>query len=167
MEKSLHEILEFVEKSKTMKQHPRNVSSDSFPQNRYFHPNTTSSGSFLQVINQRNGCPDIPPQQLPLTLKSVGDIKRVVFIDRVAMQWACGGIIIPPTLDTFHSPNRVMIICDGALIFYDFVSRIAHAITPADLNRVAICSAEFIYTDLCAIGCADGSIRFNFRLFFR
>jgi hypothetical protein len=155
VEKTIAEILESMERSKRHSS-PLLPLSNSFVANRTFSSHSVH-GSFLQRIKSGNE----PLEQLPAAhLRAVGEIKRVVFVDRLAMQWTCGGITIPPTSDSFHSSNRLMILCDGALLFYDFVSGVTHAITPADLGRVNICSAEFIYTDLCAIGGADGSIRF-------
>jgi hypothetical protein len=157
MEKSLHEILESFERSKTpLKQQPQPQPINSFATKRTFVSNSNTTGSFVQDFKKGQAAVET---QLPSSFKSIGDVKRVVFVDRVAMQWACGGLVIPTTLDTFHSPNRVMIVCDGALIFYDFLSGVTHCITPPDLNRANISSAEFVYTDLCAIGGSDGSIR--------
>jgi hypothetical protein len=160
VEKSLHEILESFERSKTLpkQQQLQPQSTNSFAAKRTFESNSNTLGSFVPDFKIGSVPTEIP---LPSSLKSIGEIKRVVFVDRVAMQWACGGIVIPSTLDTFHSPNRVMIICDGALVFYDFLSGATHLITPSDLNRVNISSAEFVYTDLCAIGGSDGSIRYS------
>jgi hypothetical protein len=159
VEKSLPEILDSFERSKShSKPSPSLTANNSFAANRTFHSSSSSShGSFLQRI--KSGNDPLDQLTLPPHLRSVGEIKRVAFVDRVAMQWNCGGISIPATLDSFHSSNRLMILCDNALLFYDFVSGATHAITPSDLNRVNICSAEFVYTNLCAIGGADGSIR--------
>ena len=162
LEKSLHDILESWERSKTTQkqQHaaapPQPQLNKSFVARRTFDPSSSPHGSLIQDFKKGN--PGMETQ-LPSSVKSIGEIKRVVFVDRVAMQWACGGIMIPSTLDTFHSPNRVMIVCDGALIFYDFLSGVTQCITPPDLNRVNISCAEFVYPDLCAIGGSDGSIR--------
>jgi hypothetical protein len=94
-----------------------------------------------------------------IKVKDFGEVKRIAFIDRTAIQYQCGGLYISPTSNSYNNGSRIMIICDTAIIFYDFVTKVSHAITSIDLSKSQPCSAEFVFVDLCAIGCADGMIR--------
>jgi len=137
------------------------VQPNSFVSARtYSKPSSTLSGYRQKQHLLRRNTQIAEEQYNPnLRLKDIGDIKRVAFIDRTAMQWHCGGISIPPTSGSFHTYNRIMIVCDGAILFYDFCSGHTVAISSSDLSKQTPCSAEFVYTDLCAVGCSDGTIR--------
>jgi hypothetical protein len=162
LEKSLIEILSIVEKGGRVGHSSQSSRPDvvdvsrSFIENRTYERKSRQNSNFFQMGFQRT---DVREEVLPQAFKYIGDVKRASFIDRVAMQWYCGGICIPPTSDTFHSNNRVMLVCDGGIIFYDFSMGLSHAITPLDFSKVTISSAEFVFIDLCAVGCADGAIR--------
>lgn len=55
----------------------------------------------------------------------------------------------------YHSDSLVLITCSNSLIFYDSISRLSKVI----LMSTAVTYAEFIYTNILAIGCVDGLIR--------
>ena len=100
------------------------------------------------------------PGSIPLanrSTKEYDEVHRACFIDRSAIQWNCD-VDIPSTSPTFHSDSRVMLVCSAAILYYDFITETAKSITTNDLGKTPCC-AEFVYSDLCAIGCNDGQIR--------
>ena len=88
-----------------------------------------------------------------------GDIRQVSFADRLAISHA-SRVDIDAGQDTFNNDSRIMIVCDGAIILYDFVMDSAITIT-GDKNdpTKAIRCASFIFKNVCAIGLGDGQIR--------
>jgi WD40 repeat protein len=120
---------------------------------------------------------------LSLQLHRIGDIKRVSFIDREAIRWTCGIYsqaaskasksplfsqsqpsetpAFAAMSTTFHSSQCIMLVCDAAIVFHDMQTKRSSAITTLDFGATKAfpTAAEFIYPELCAIGCSDGSIR--------
>jgi hypothetical protein len=132
------------------------VQNKSFLSKRVFKKTAVSCESFKyidQVPMMQDDIPDIK-------LKDTGEVKRIVFIDRLTIQWQCGGLFISPASNAYNNSSRVMFVCEYAIIFYDFLSKISHMVTSSDLKNQPT-SAEFIFPDLCAIGCSDGMIRYR------
>ena len=88
-----------------------------------------------------------------------GDIRQISFADRLAIS-SSSQIDIDAGLDTFNSDSRIMIVCDGAIILYDFILDSAITITAdkSDPTKAIRC-ASFIFKNVCAIGYGDGQIR--------
>lgn len=91
-------------------------------------------------------------------LKQFGTIRAVAFVDEQSIQ-NNSGERFSPHIATFNVDTRVMIVCDSALIFYDFATNKSNTISSSDLSGKAITTAEFVFSDLVAIGCSDGLIR--------
>ena len=89
--------------------------------------------------------------------KEYGDVKRIAFIDRCALQWTC---FLPSSSSeySFNTYSRIMIVCETVILFYDFSSKISNVLSAVELTKPPS-TAEFISLDLCAIGCVDGNIR--------
>lgn len=88
-----------------------------------------------------------------------GEIRQICFADRLAVSHL-SGTTIEADDDTFNSDSRVMIICDSAVLLYDFVLDTAVAIAgdKSDVSKMPKC-ATFIFKDTCAVGFGDGQIR--------
>lgn len=84
----------------------------------------------------------------------VGDIKRLSFCDNLSLNYLHDCTILP---DALISNSRIMIVCDNAVIFYDFITEISSSLTNEKLSKYPT-YAEFISYDIVAIGCHDGSI---------
>jgi hypothetical protein len=91
--------------------------------------------------------------------QTAGEIRQICFADRLAVAHLSGAAIEADD-DTFNSDSRVMIICDSAVILYDFAldSAVAIAGDKSDVSKMPKC-ATFIFKDYCAVGFGDGQIR--------
>lgn len=121
-----------------------------------------------------------------LQLQKVGYVKQATFVDREAIRWTCGVYSQMATKasknplysqaqdssdsepspfaamsTTFHTPQRIMLVCESAVVFHDMQTNRSSAITILDFGATKAfpTCAEFIYPELCAIGCSDGCIR--------
>jgi hypothetical protein len=161
MEKSLADIINSIGKGgRQGRHHPvlTSKNTDTLISSRTYQSKSPRVNGYHQHNISRIGAISEPPSALKL--KDVGDVKCVTFVDRVAMQWQCGGASIPPTTDSFHNSSRVMIEFDTAVIFFDFAQQSAvYVITTADLGKQSPTCAAFIFPELCAVGCSDGNIR--------
>ena len=90
---------------------------------------------------------------------NLGDVRQVCFADRTTIAHLCGCHSTADE-DTFNSDSRLMIVCDLAIIFYDFILDTAVAITSdkAEISKGPKC-ATFIFKNICAVGYGDGQIR--------
>lgn len=91
--------------------------------------------------------------------QTLGEIRQICFADRLAVAHLSGASIEADD-DTFNSDSRIMIICDSAVLLYDFVLDSAVAIPgdKSDVSKIPKC-ATFIFKDYCAVGFGDGQIR--------
>ena len=91
-------------------------------------------------------------------IKDAGGIVSVRFVDRYAVCWSTGK---PPGFnysETYNNSSRIMVLCEHCLLFYDYVSGIAHILSAVDLQKPPT-AAEFVAPNFCAVGCSDGQIR--------
>lgn len=85
-------------------------------------------------------------------------VKHVAFIDQSCIQNnPCESST--PCVSSFNSTSRIMIICKEAVIFHDFLTDVTNTITASELNNKTPTTAEFVFYNICAIGCSDGVIR--------
>lgn len=89
---------------------------------------------------------------------TMGNVHQISFVDQSSIQNSSGDSFAPH-IPTFNVETRIMIVCDAGVLFYDFSTEASHVITVADLGSKAPCCAEFVFSNLCAIGCADGIVR--------
>ena len=92
-----------------------------------------------------------------------GDVRQLGFADRLAISHQCevnSGANIPVDDDTFNSDTHIMIVCDLAVILYDFVldTAVTLSVEKSDASKSPKC-ATFLYKNICAIGFGDGQIR--------
>jgi hypothetical protein len=92
-------------------------------------------------------------------LSQIGHIKRVAFIDRLALTWTCGHALPEDSAGFSQTRTGLMILTDAALLFLDYASGLALEINAFDLGTRPPTYAEFLYPNICAIGTSDGLIR--------
>ena len=137
MEKTLAEILSYTDKANAHRHH-NSSSSHQFISSRSYQSNSLRSNGYHQygALTRKFAMGGDELATPTLKAKDIGDIKKVSFADRVAIQWNCGGIYTPPTSDSFHTTSRVMIECDAAVVFFDFAQQSqSYVITAADLGK--------------------------------
>lgn len=91
-------------------------------------------------------------------LKEIGHVLSVRFVDMWALCWTTGKPPADIVSDTFNNSSRIMVLCEGGILFYDYVTGNAHMLSQVELGRLPT-AAEFVAPNLCAIGCADGQLR--------
>ncbi len=85
----------------------------------------------------------------------MGEIHAVKFIDRKSMNCIFGENYTTKIV----SDHRIMIVCDNAVLIYDYILRTGYTISTIEIGK-SINYAEFISHSILAIGCNDGSIAF-------
>eukprot|EP01041_Mallomonas_annulata_P008594 gene8594-17724_t len=89
--------------------------------------------------------------------KDYGVVQQLSFIDPISIQRS-NKLNMTVNDITVHTSSKIMIICESIIVFYDFTSNVCHTLSQVELGK-APTAAEFIFPDLCAIGCVDGYIR--------
>jgi hypothetical protein len=84
----------------------------------------------------------------------LGEIRRLSFCDNLTLNYLHDCIILP---DTLTSNSKIMLVCENAVIFYDFITDISSCLTINELSKYPT-YAEFITYNIVAIGFHDGSI---------
>jgi WD40 repeat protein len=107
------------------------------------------------------GPPGKGSQSLLATIRAnPGEVRSLHFIDSESVTFGSSDSLTSSSAAsataTFHSGSRVMIVTDNAVIFYDFLAHRSKIIVFGDVKPM---SADFVFFDLLAIGCTDGSIK--------
>eukprot|EP01038_Epipyxis_sp_PR26KG_P013282 gene13282-17795_t len=110
--------------------------------------------------NELEELPNIIPQPKMNIKIQAGNIKQLSFIDRFAIESYINNseINISNNDQHFNQESNIMIVTESTIVFYDYVSEISNILSAIELTKAPTC-ADFIYYNLCAIGCADGTIR--------
>jgi WD40 repeat protein len=91
-------------------------------------------------------------------VKEAGSVVSVRFVDKFALCWTTGKPPADNYGNSYNNSSRIMVLCENCLLFYDYVSGIAHMLSSTELSKPPA-AAEFIAPNLCAVGCSDGQIR--------
>ena len=94
---------------------------------------------------------------------NLGNVRQLGFADRLAISHlcsikACAAISVDD--DTFNSDSHIMVVCDVAVILYDFILDTAVTLSAekSDTSKSPKC-ATFLYKNIIAVGFGDGQIR--------
>lgn len=99
------------------------------------------------------------PEDAAKRLGQIGHVKRVAFIDRLALSWTCGFVLPEDCAGYSQSSTLLMVLTDAALFFLDYTTGVVHELNAYDLGTRPPTYAEFVYPNVCAIGTSDGLIR--------
>lgn len=102
--------------------------------------------------------PKLIPQFIDKYTSKEKEVKHLAFADASCLTNSTPNVYIPG-VTTFNISSRILIVCDVGVLFIDFRTGVSNIITPSDLNNKIPSTAEFIFYDMCAIGCSDGVIR--------
>ena len=87
-----------------------------------------------------------------------GLARQVSFTDKLSVQFNTGHSV-PDTGHQFNRDICYLVVSDHTVIFRDATSKQTRTLTALDLAKAHPTCAEFIYFDICAVGCSDGHIR--------
>lgn len=85
----------------------------------------------------------------------IGEIHAIKFIDRKSMNCIFGENYATKIV----SDDRIMIVCDSAVLIYDYILKTGFTISTIEIGK-SVNYAEFVSHSILAIGCNDGSIVF-------
>ena len=92
-----------------------------------------------------------------------GVVRQLGFADRLAISHLCSiktCASISVDDDTFNSDSHIMVVCDLAVILYDFIldTAVTLSVEKSDTSKSPKC-ATFLYKNIIAVGFGDGQIR--------
>jgi WD40 repeat protein len=123
---------------------------------------TTKPNNETIIPSLKDGTVHANPASLNKTKQQLGQITQVCFADTSYML-SSTGLAGHSSNSSFAHPSNsesiVTIVCEGAVLFYDYVTGEASAVSPTEFYKATPSCVEMPYLNTCLIGCSDGLIR--------